>query len=108
VDGHPIAIINGAKAWEARSISDPEAEPTVRGSRESFVETLWVNTSLIRRRIKSPNLKIETLRLGEVTDTDVAVVYIEGIVNNKLVEEVKSRWKDNPPPPMSQLSQLLS
>ncbi|MHB1043166.1 MAG: spore germination protein [Eubacteriales bacterium] len=91
VDGHTTAIINGARGWEARSITDPEAEPTVRGSRESFVETLRVNTSLLRRKIKSPNLKIETLRLGEVTDTDVAVVYIEGIANDKLVAEVNSR-----------------
>ncbi len=53
VDGHATAIINGARGWEARKITDPEAEPTVRGSRESFVETLRVNTSLIRRRIKT-------------------------------------------------------
>ncbi|RKO66482.1 spore germination protein [Desulfofundulus salinus] len=91
VDGHTSAIINGARGWEGRSITDPEAEPTVRGSRESFVETLRVNTSLIRRRIKSPNLKIEILRLGEVTNTDVAIAYIEGIANEKLVAEVKSR-----------------
>lgn len=91
VDGHDTAIINGARGWESRSITDPESEPTVRGSRESFVETLRVNTSLIRRRIKSPDLKIETLRLGEVTNTDVAVTYIEGIVDGKLVAEVKSR-----------------
>ncbi|MBC7326146.1 MAG: spore germination protein, partial [Moorella sp. (in: Bacteria)] len=91
VDGHAAAIINGARGWEARAISDPVAEPTVRGSRESFVEDLRVNTSLLRRKIKSPHLKIEALRLGEVTNTDVAVAYIEGIVNEKLVAEVKSR-----------------
>ncbi len=91
VDGHTCAIINGARGWEARSITDPVAEPTVRGPRESFVETLRTNTALIRRRIKSPGLKIETLRLGEVTNTDVAIAYVEGIVNDKLVEEVKSR-----------------
>ncbi|MGE5485426.1 MAG: spore germination protein [Ignavibacteriales bacterium] len=91
VDGHATAIINGARGWEARKITDPEAEPTVRGSRESFVETLRVNTSLIRRRIKSPGLKVETLRLGEVTATDVAIVYIKGIVNEKIVAEVKNR-----------------
>ncbi|NPV71550.1 MAG: spore germination protein [Firmicutes bacterium] len=91
VDGHATAIINGARGWEARPIADPEAEPTVRGSRESFVETLRTNTSLIRRRIKSPNLKIEFFRLGEVTDTDVAIAYVESIVNDKLVAEVKNR-----------------
>lgn len=91
VDGHSTAIINGSKGWEARQITDSETEPTIRGARESFVETLRVNTSLIRRRIKSPNLKLESMRLGEVTGTDVVISYIEGIVDDKLVAEVKSR-----------------
>lgn len=91
VDGHATAIINGTRGWASRAISEPEAEPTVRGARDSFVETLRTNTALLRRRINSPNLKIEVLKLGEVTKTEVAVAYIEGIVNEKLVAEVKSR-----------------
>lgn len=91
VDGHARAIINGARGWEARAISDPEAEPTVRGSRESFVETLRTNTALLRRRIKSPSLKIETMRLGTLTNTEVAVAYIEGIASQAVVAEVKNR-----------------
>ncbi|SHI86539.1 spore germination protein [Desulfofundulus thermosubterraneus] len=91
VDGHDIAIVNGTKGWASRAISEPEAEPTVRGARESFVETLRTNTALLRRRINSPNLKIEVFKLGEITNTDVAIAYIEGIVNEKLVAEVKSR-----------------
>lgn len=91
VDGHATAIINKARGWEKRSITEPEAEPTVRGPREAFVETLRTNTALVRRKIKSPKLKTETLRLGEVTDTDVAIMYIEGIANEKVVEEVKNR-----------------
>lgn len=91
VDGYDTALINGIRHWEKRNITDPEAEPTVRGPREAFVETLRVNTSLIRRRIKNPNLKIEALRLGEVTKTEVALLYIEGVAPPKVVEEVKSR-----------------
>ncbi|MGB9825295.1 MAG: spore germination protein, partial [Desulfofundulus sp.] len=91
VDGHDIAIVNGTKGWASRAITEPEAEPTVRGPRESFVETLRTNTALLRRKINSPNLKIEVLKLGEITNTDVAVIYVEGIVNPKLVAEVKDR-----------------
>lgn len=91
VDGHPFAIINGARGWESRQITEPETEVVVRGPREAFVETLRTNTALIRRKVKNPNLKIEMLKLGQVTKTDVAVVYIKGIVNDKLVGEVKSR-----------------
>ncbi|MCL6635674.1 MAG: spore germination protein [Peptococcaceae bacterium] len=91
VDGHARAIINGARAWEARDVQESDAEAVVRGPREGFVETLRINTSLLRRRIKSPNLKIEFFKIGEVTRTDVALVYIRGIVNDKLVAEVKER-----------------
>lgn len=91
VDGHAAAIINGARGWESRHISEPDTEVVVRGPRDSFVETLRTNTALIRRKIKNSNLKIIELKLGQVTKTDVALVYIKGIANDKLVEEVKSR-----------------
>lgn len=91
VDGHPIAIINGSRGWESRSIEDSKTETVVRGPRESFVETLRINTSLIRRKIKNPNLKIESFQVGEVTKTDIAIAYIKGIVNEGLVKEVKER-----------------
>jgi spore germination protein KA len=91
VDGHAIALINGSRGWEARSVADSITETVVRGPRESFVETLRTNTSMLRRKIKNPNLKIETLKLGEVTKTELALVYIKGIVNEGLVHEVKDR-----------------
>lgn len=91
VDGHPDAIINNARGWKARNISDPETEISVRGPREGFVETLRTNTALLRRRLKNPDLKIEMYKLGRLTKTDVAIAYIKGIAGSKLVEEVKSR-----------------
>lgn len=91
VEGHPFAIINGMRGWEARQVSESENEMVVRGPRESFVETLRTNTALLRRKIKNSDLKLEMMQLGRVTKTDVAVVYVKGIANDKLVEEVKSR-----------------
>lgn len=91
VDGHSTAIINGARAWEMRAISEPQIEPVVRGPRESFVESLRPNTSLLRRKIKSSSLKMEYMKLGRVSNTDIVIAYIEGIVNEELVTEVKSR-----------------
>ncbi|MCL6635668.1 MAG: spore germination protein [Peptococcaceae bacterium] len=91
VDGHAGAVINGARGWDARPVAEPETEVVVRGPRESFVETLRTNMALLRRKVKNPKLKIETMKLGQVTKTDVAVIYIKGIANDKLVEEVKSR-----------------
>ena len=91
VEGHPFAFINGMRGWEARPVSESENEMVVRGPRESFVETLRTNTALLRRKIRSSDLKLEMMQLGRITKTDVAVVYLKGIANDKLVEEVKSR-----------------
>lgn len=91
VEGHPFAFINGMRGWGARQVSESENEMVVRGPRESFVETLRTNTALLRRKIRSSDLKLEMMQLGRVTKTDVAVVYLKGIANDKLVEEVKSR-----------------
>jgi len=91
VDGHASAIINASRGWEGRNVEESQTELAVRGPREAFVETIRVNLSLLRRKIKSPDLKIEMMKLGRVTKTDVAVVYIKGIVNDKLVAEVKER-----------------
>jgi len=93
VDGHAFALINGARGWESRKVEESQTEMVVRGPREAFVETLRVNTSLIRRKIHNPNLKIEMMKLGQITRTDVALVYIKDIVNDKLVTEVKERLK---------------
>ncbi|TYO97303.1 spore germination protein [Desulfallas thermosapovorans] len=91
VDGHARALIIGSRAWAARSIGESKTETVIRGPRESFVETLRTNTSMLRRKIKNPNLKIETLQLGEVTKTDIAVIYLKGIAKQELVQEVKKR-----------------
>mgnify|MGYP001336776479 CR=1 FL=1 len=91
VDGHDTAIINSTQGWEKRSIEESKTETIVRGPRESFVETLRTNTSLLRRKIKNPDLKIETMELGEKTNTKIALLYVAGIVNEGLVEEARKR-----------------
>lgn len=91
VDGHATALINSSKGWQTRAIEDSKTEMVVRGPRESFVETLRVNTSMIRRKIITPDLKIESMVLGKVTKTHIAILYINGIVSEKLVKEVKKR-----------------
>jgi spore germination protein KA len=91
IDGYDKVLVMSAKGGETRSIQEPETEVVVRGSREGFVETLRVNTSLLRRTIKNPKLIIEHFRLGTQTHTDINIAYIDGIANKKIVEEVKTR-----------------
>ena len=70
---------------------ETSAENVVRGPRESFSESLRTNTALIRRKIKDPQLWMETQQIGRVTQTDVAMMYINGIANDKIVGEVRTR-----------------
>lgn len=91
IDGFDQAISCSVQGGELRSISEPLTEPSVRGPKESFVEALITNTSMVRRRIKSPNLWVETMKLGKITQTEVALMYVNGLVNEKLLAEVRER-----------------
>jgi len=91
IDGISQAIISSVRQLESRGIDEPQTEPIVRGPRDGFVENLRTNVTLVRRRIKSHRLKMELLKVGTLTKTDVAILYIDGIANDKLVSEVKER-----------------
>lgn len=91
IDGADTALIASVRGWEHRSVKEPDTESVVRGPREGFIETLRINTALLRRRIKNPNLKLEMMTIGRQTKTVVCVAYIKGIANDKIVQEVKAR-----------------
>ncbi|NOU92395.1 hypothetical protein GC093_03975 [Paenibacillus sp. LMG 31456] len=63
--------------------------------RDGFTETLRINTSLVRRRIRSARLKLEPLVIGELSQTDVVILYIEGIAKSTMIEEVRKRLSCN-------------
>src|SRR5699024_3678887 len=77
--------------WEQRQVEEAQAELVVRGPREGFVENITVNSSLIRRRIRNPKLKMSPIHIGEYTETKVIISYIEGIADKTLIEEVRNR-----------------
>lgn len=76
---------------EKRSVSAPENEPSLKGAKDSFVESVRTNTSLVRRRLRAPELKIFETIVGRQSVTPVDVLYIQGLTNPELVEEVKRR-----------------
>ncbi|HHX24011.1 MAG TPA: spore germination protein [Thermoanaerobacterales bacterium] len=89
VDGTAEGIISSIRKMEDRSIEESQTEPTVRGSRDGFVESLRTNITLIRRRIKTSRLKIELFKVGHLTKTHVAIMYIDGIGSDKVIKEVR-------------------
>ena len=88
-EGRMIAYF--AATEEKRALSPPENEPSLKGARDSFVESLRTNTSLVRRRLRAPELKIAEVIAGRQTVTPVDILYIEGITNPDLVAETKRR-----------------
>ncbi|MBC7959339.1 MAG: spore germination protein [Vallitaleaceae bacterium] len=84
-------IVAEIKLVASKSIEGPELTFTLKGARDSFIENLNTNLSLIRYRIKDPHLKVCHYKIGRRTKTGVAIVYIEDIVNDAVVNELKKR-----------------
>jgi len=91
IDGYKKALIVGSRGWTTRSPAESQSETVIRGPRDGMVETLKINTSLIRRRIRDPKLKLKNMQVGVRSKTDVSIMYIEDIVDNEVLEEIKRR-----------------
>jgi len=85
------AILLDLRTYPARPTQEPESDRVMQGARDGFVETLVVNTALIRRRIRDPRLTMEHFALGGSSDTDVVVCYVDGVVDKKVLDEVRNK-----------------
>ncbi|PKR83864.1 spore germination protein [Heyndrickxia camelliae] len=93
IDGFDTALSASTRGGEIRQVQEPSTELTVRGPRDGFTESIRTNTALVRRRIKNPNLWLESMKIGKVTKTDVNIMYIHGIADEAVVSEVRNRLK---------------
>lgn len=91
VDGLEECIVIGMQNIPSRAIMEPNFEVQENGSREGFVEVLKTNLTLVRKRLVTTNFKVETMKIGVSTKTNVAICYMEGKVNKSVLDEVKSR-----------------
>lgn len=91
IDGVEKMIAVGVQGYAFRGVSEPESEVVQRGSREGFTEPLRVNMSLIRRRLKSPDLVFEQLSAGEKSRTQLMLCYLRSAASPKLIAELKRR-----------------
>ena len=91
--GETDAVAFEVKTGEKRSISSPEVENTVKGAKDAFTETIRTNTSLIRRHLRSPELRLEEQVVGRRSLTNVTICSVEGITDPELVEAVSRRMK---------------
>lgn len=86
-----FAIIFDSALFPIRSISEPAIEKSVRGSKDSFNENIINNIALIRKRIKSDNLIIESFVIGKISKTNVSLIYIKDIVDNSILLELRDK-----------------
>ncbi|MCR8636463.1 spore germination protein [Paenibacillus radicis (ex Xue et al. 2023)] len=99
IQGYAVLIFEGETECHViqvnstynRDVNEPQNEKTVRGSHEGFIESLTVNLQLVRKQIQSTNLVVRTYKLGAITQTKTAVVYLNNLANPKLIEEIDRR-----------------
>ncbi|MFC4807831.1 spore germination protein [Paenibacillus sp. GCM10023250] len=91
IEGEPGALSISTQKINARGIEEPNVQSVVRGPREGFTEVLNVNMSMLRRKIRDRRLWAEPRKIGRVTQTNILIVYLNGIVSTELLDEVKRR-----------------
>ncbi|MGB9791709.1 MAG: spore germination protein, partial [Thermacetogeniaceae bacterium] len=91
VEGEPRALLISVPAENSRSIEKPAAETVIRGPYDAFNEDIRKSLSLLRKRLRTPRLAVESLELGELSKTAVKLVYLKGYVMEGLPEEIKRR-----------------
>lgn len=91
VDGVNVGFIVGAKFLPVRTIMEPPTDVTVKGPREGFIEDVKTNMSLVRKRLKTPDLRFETMKVGKRSDTAVTLCWLEGTSNSQIKEELSKK-----------------
>lgn len=87
------AILVDARTYPARPTEEPDSDRVMQGSHDGFVETLVMNTALIRRRIRDERLTMSHFDMGGSSKTDVVMCYMDGIADQRLVEDIRAKLK---------------
>ena len=93
IDGETDVIGVNVRKYETRSIAEPPTSGVIKGPREGFIESIKSNLSLIERKLRTPDLSVERLKIGRRSATDVAIVSIKGLADKKVIDEITTRLK---------------
>lgn len=91
VDGFDKALKIDCRSYPQRGVEEPAKDKVLRGSRDGFVETIVLNTALVRRRIRSPHLVMKMLSAGRNSKTNIVVGYMDNRVDQKLLATITQR-----------------
>lgn len=108
IDGIDGALIVDTRTYPMRNTEEPQKDKSLRGSRDGFVETLVMNTALIRRRIRDKRLRMEYIQIGKGTKLDVAISYLDGVADSRVLNILRKRLKEIDIEGISMTQQALS
>lgn len=91
IEGYDEWFMMDIRSYPSRSVTEPEKDKALRGSKDGFVEGVVNNTALIRRRIRSADLKMEMMQAGKSSSTDIVICYMDSRVNHKFLDQIKNR-----------------
>ncbi|WP_066716794.1 spore germination protein [Clostridium sp. Marseille-P299] len=91
IDGFNKALMISLKSYPSRGVSEVKTEVTIRGAKDSFTESVAINKALIRRRIRDTKLKMDPLKVGIRSRTDITIVYISDLAHEDIINEIKER-----------------
>ena len=91
ISGSRDALVINTKGWRTRGISEPENERVLQGPREGFDEAALLNLAMVRRRLLTPDLCTEAVRIGRRTETYVFICYLGSLTDEKMLKELKRR-----------------
>ena len=90
-DGYDQCLLIDSRTYPSRGVEEPEKDKVLRGSKDGFVETIVFNTALIRRRIRSTELRMEMMQAGKSSKTDIVLCYMDSRVDHEFLNKVKER-----------------
>lgn len=94
LDGYNKAIKIPDKGYPGRGVYETESEKVIRGSNEGFSESIKLNTALIRKRLRSPHVKVKETFVGRRTNTNVDLVYLKDLIHPEILEQIEKRLQE--------------
>lgn len=91
IDGYERCLLIDSRTYPSRGVEEPEKDKVLRGSKDGFVETVVFNTALIRRRIRSTELRMEMMQAGNSSKTDIVLCYMDNRVDHIFLNQIKER-----------------
>lgn len=91
IEGIRGALLVDTRTYPMRGVEEPQKDRSLRGPRDGFVETLVMNTAMLRRRIRDSRLRMEYMQIGRETKLDISIVYIDGKADKRVLEILRQR-----------------